>query len=159
MTIFEVSNMMFNCLDQYWSALGSPGNPGMVGFYRTFMQTIHSMCDYRHPVWAVSHAGHCAPPDSMDMVEGKCHFLFIFRVHLLFFSNREVYHNRNCKKKKKKLQLPLIVIWYICLLYKAGLFSQYGNATHPLTPHTYTTVIVYIKTSPTLNHFQSFLPP
>lgn len=46
-----------------------PGNPGVVGFYRTFMQTIHSMCDYRHPVWAVSHAGHCAPPDSMDMVE------------------------------------------------------------------------------------------
>ncbi|XP_011618241.2 lipid droplet-associated hydrolase [Takifugu rubripes] len=47
-----------------------PGNPGVVGFYRTFMQTIHSMCRYRHPVWAVSHAGHCAPPDSMDMLQG-----------------------------------------------------------------------------------------
>ncbi|XP_051252257.1 lipid droplet-associated hydrolase [Dicentrarchus labrax] len=46
-----------------------PGNPGVVGFYRTFMQTIHSMVAYRHPVWAVSHAGHCVPPDSMDMVE------------------------------------------------------------------------------------------
>ncbi|CAJ1074179.1 lipid droplet-associated hydrolase [Xyrichtys novacula] len=46
-----------------------PGNPGVVGFYRTFMQTIHSMFGYQHPVWAVSHAGHCAPPDSMDMVE------------------------------------------------------------------------------------------
>nr|XP_033498420.1 lipid droplet-associated hydrolase isoform X2 [Epinephelus lanceolatus] len=33
------------------------------------MQTLHSMFGYRHPVWAVSHAGHCAPPDSMDMVE------------------------------------------------------------------------------------------
>ncbi|XP_035531830.1 lipid droplet-associated hydrolase-like [Morone saxatilis] len=33
------------------------------------MQTIHSMVAYHHPVWAVSHAGHCVPPDSMDMVE------------------------------------------------------------------------------------------
>lgn len=46
-----------------------PGNPGVVGFYRTFMHTLHHMCEYRHPVWAVSHAGHCVPPDSMDMVE------------------------------------------------------------------------------------------
>nr|XP_020471359.1 lipid droplet-associated hydrolase [Monopterus albus]XP_020471360.1 lipid droplet-associated hydrolase [Monopterus albus] len=46
-----------------------PGNPGVVGFYMTFMQTLHNMFGYRHPVWAVSHAGHCAPPDSMDMVE------------------------------------------------------------------------------------------
>ncbi|XP_029315757.1 lipid droplet-associated hydrolase isoform X4 [Cottoperca gobio] len=46
-----------------------PGNPGVVGFYKTFMQTLHRMFGYRHPVWAVSHAGHCAPPDSMDMVE------------------------------------------------------------------------------------------
>lgn len=46
-----------------------PGNPGVVGFYRTFMQTLHSMFGYRHPVWAVSHAGHCVPPDPMDMVD------------------------------------------------------------------------------------------
>uniref|UniRef100_UPI003AAB059A lipid droplet-associated hydrolase n=1 Tax=Centroberyx gerrardi TaxID=166262 RepID=UPI003AAB059A len=46
-----------------------PGNPGVVGFYKTFTQTFHSMFGYRHPVWAVSHAGHCVPPDSMDMVE------------------------------------------------------------------------------------------
>nr|XP_043904091.1 lipid droplet-associated hydrolase [Solea senegalensis] len=46
-----------------------PGNPGVVGFYRTFMQTLHHTFGYRHPVWAVSHAGHCEPPDSMDMVE------------------------------------------------------------------------------------------
>uniref|UniRef100_A0A3B4YHD2 Lipid droplet-associated hydrolase n=1 Tax=Seriola lalandi dorsalis TaxID=1841481 RepID=A0A3B4YHD2_SERLL len=46
-----------------------PGNPGVVGFYKTFMQTLHSMFGYHHPVWAVSHAGHCVPPDSMDMVQ------------------------------------------------------------------------------------------
>ncbi|XP_042357281.1 lipid droplet-associated hydrolase [Plectropomus leopardus] len=46
-----------------------PGNPGVVGFYRTFMQTLYSMFESHHPVWAVSHAGHCVPPLSMDMVE------------------------------------------------------------------------------------------
>nr|XP_057933589.1 lipid droplet-associated hydrolase isoform X2 [Doryrhamphus excisus] len=46
-----------------------PGNPGVVGFYRTFLQTLCSMFGNRHPVWAVSHAGHCEPPASMDMVE------------------------------------------------------------------------------------------
>uniref|UniRef100_A0A1A7YGH4 Lipid droplet-associated hydrolase n=2 Tax=Iconisemion striatum TaxID=60296 RepID=A0A1A7YGH4_9TELE len=44
-----------------------PGNPGVVGFYRTFMQTLYSRSG--RPVWAVSHAGHCDPPGSMDMVE------------------------------------------------------------------------------------------
>lgn len=52
------------------SAVCLTGNPGVVGYYRTFMQTLHSMFGYRHPVWAVSHAGHCVPPDFMDMVEG-----------------------------------------------------------------------------------------
>lgn len=33
------------------------------------MQTLHGMFGYRHPVWAVSHAGHCVPPVSMDMVQ------------------------------------------------------------------------------------------
>ncbi|KAJ0008539.1 hypothetical protein NQD34_015954 [Periophthalmus magnuspinnatus] len=46
-----------------------PGNPGVVGFYTTFMQTLHQAFNYRVPVWAVSHAGHCEPPDHMDMVE------------------------------------------------------------------------------------------
>lgn len=48
-----------------------PGNPGVVGFYRTFMQKIHSMFGYQHPVWAVSHAGHCEPPDTMDMIDSS----------------------------------------------------------------------------------------
>ncbi|XP_014878839.1 lipid droplet-associated hydrolase isoform X1 [Poecilia latipinna] len=44
-----------------------PGNPGVVGFYESFMRTLHGLLG--RPVWAVSHAGHCAPPDSMDLVE------------------------------------------------------------------------------------------
>ncbi|KAI4872238.1 hypothetical protein NFI96_034394 [Prochilodus magdalenae] len=46
-----------------------PGNPGIVGFYKTFMWTLYQAFNRRYPVWSVSHAGHCAPPDSMDMVE------------------------------------------------------------------------------------------
>ncbi|XP_018589695.2 lipid droplet-associated hydrolase isoform X2 [Scleropages formosus] len=44
-------------------------NPGMVGFYRTFMETLYQAFEGRYPVWAVSHAGHCVPPDTMDMLE------------------------------------------------------------------------------------------
>ncbi|XP_076834036.1 lipid droplet-associated hydrolase isoform X2 [Brachyhypopomus gauderio] len=46
-----------------------PGNPGVVGFYKTFTRTLYQAFNRRHPVWAVSHAGHCSPQDSMDMVE------------------------------------------------------------------------------------------
>ncbi|XP_039605719.1 lipid droplet-associated hydrolase [Polypterus senegalus] len=46
-----------------------PGNPGIVGFYKTFMQVIYQSFDKKYPVWAVSHAGHCVPPDVMDMKE------------------------------------------------------------------------------------------
>ncbi|KAM9466538.1 lipid droplet-associated hydrolase [Clarias gariepinus] len=46
-----------------------PGNPGVVGFYKSFMWTLYQAFKQRYPVWAVSHAGHCAPPDTMDMVQ------------------------------------------------------------------------------------------
>ncbi|KAL0969657.1 hypothetical protein UPYG_G00230380 [Umbra pygmaea] len=46
-----------------------PGNPGVVGFYKTFMQTLYLTFSRRYPVWAVSHAGHCKPPDTMDMID------------------------------------------------------------------------------------------
>ena len=49
----------------------STGNPGVVGFYKTFMQTLYQAFGQRHPVWAVSHAGHCNPPGAMDMIEGE----------------------------------------------------------------------------------------
>ncbi|KAM9356095.1 lipid droplet-associated hydrolase isoform 2-T2 [Pholidichthys leucotaenia] len=61
--------LTFGSLGQKVLLLLIPGNPGVVGFYRTFMQTLHSLLGYRYPVWAVSHAGHCDPPASMDMVE------------------------------------------------------------------------------------------
>uniref|UniRef100_A0A8C8M514 Lipid droplet-associated hydrolase n=1 Tax=Oncorhynchus tshawytscha TaxID=74940 RepID=A0A8C8M514_ONCTS len=34
------------------------GNPGVIGFYMTFMQTLHQTLGWCSPVWAVTHAGH-----------------------------------------------------------------------------------------------------
>lgn len=50
-----------------------PGNPGVVGFYRTFTERLYNVFECCHPVWAVSHAGHCVPPYSMDMVQDAQH--------------------------------------------------------------------------------------
>ncbi|XP_078503851.1 lipid droplet-associated hydrolase isoform X2 [Lissotriton helveticus] len=44
-----------------------PGNPGLVGFYKTFMQTLYNGLNQQHPVWGLSHAGHCGPPSGMSM--------------------------------------------------------------------------------------------
>nr|XP_015212636.1 PREDICTED: lipid droplet-associated hydrolase isoform X3 [Lepisosteus oculatus] len=46
-----------------------PGNPGIVGYYETFIQTLYNKLGQKYPVWAVSQAGHCVPPDNMDMIE------------------------------------------------------------------------------------------
>ncbi|XP_068136314.1 lipid droplet-associated hydrolase isoform X2 [Hyperolius riggenbachi] len=46
-----------------------PGNPGIVGFYRTFMQSLYCSFNGKYPVWAVGHAGHCSPPPGMDMTD------------------------------------------------------------------------------------------
>uniref|UniRef100_A0A673I3L2 Lipid droplet-associated hydrolase n=1 Tax=Sinocyclocheilus rhinocerous TaxID=307959 RepID=A0A673I3L2_9TELE len=47
----------------------STGNPGVVGFYKTYMWTLYQTFIRRYPVWAVSHAGHCMPPETYDMIE------------------------------------------------------------------------------------------
>ncbi|XP_063771384.1 lipid droplet-associated hydrolase [Pseudophryne corroboree] len=44
-----------------------PGNPGVVGFYRTFMESLYCGFNRQYPVWTLSHAGHCSPPAGMDM--------------------------------------------------------------------------------------------
>ncbi|XP_019392885.1 PREDICTED: lipid droplet-associated hydrolase isoform X1 [Crocodylus porosus] len=46
-----------------------PGNPGLAGYYRTFIQALYCGLNQQYPVWAVSHAGHCKPPSGMEMTE------------------------------------------------------------------------------------------
>ncbi|KAK2521305.1 Ldah [Columba guinea] len=46
-----------------------PGNPGLAGYYRTFIQALYCGLNQQYPVWVVSHAGHCKPPSGMEMIE------------------------------------------------------------------------------------------
>lgn len=50
-----------------------PGNPAVVGFYKTFMQSLYCGFNKEYPVWAISHAGHCSPPRGMDMTDEHDH--------------------------------------------------------------------------------------
>ncbi|XP_074845087.1 lipid droplet-associated hydrolase isoform X3 [Carettochelys insculpta] len=46
-----------------------PGNPGLAGYYRTFVRALYHGLNQQYPVWVVSHAGHCKPPHGMGMTE------------------------------------------------------------------------------------------
>ncbi|KAG8445702.1 hypothetical protein GDO86_010475 [Hymenochirus boettgeri] len=75
-----------------------PGNPGIVGFYKTFMQTLYCGLDRQYPVWAISHAGHCSPPQGMDMTKETNEAGDVFGLaaqidHKLFFLKMNVPDN------------------------------------------------------------------
>ena len=42
-----------------------PGNPGLAGYYETFMGSLHGRMGGEVPVWAIGHAGHDIPKDAM----------------------------------------------------------------------------------------------
>lgn len=42
------------------------GNPGLPGFYTTFLSTIHEELGKKMPVWVIGQAGHDDPPESSD---------------------------------------------------------------------------------------------
>ncbi|XP_064652518.1 lipid droplet-associated hydrolase-like [Lineus longissimus] len=46
-----------------------PGNPGIIGFYELFMDTLNQLSDYSIPVWGVSHAGHVTVPPHITYSE------------------------------------------------------------------------------------------
>ncbi|XP_060089452.1 lipid droplet-associated hydrolase [Heteronotia binoei] len=46
-----------------------PGNPGLAGYYRTFIQALYCDLSQQYPVWVVSHAGHCKVPHDLEVVE------------------------------------------------------------------------------------------
>lgn len=41
-----------------------PGNPGLAGYYETFMLSVHKHMGGDVPVWAIGHAGHDIPKDT-----------------------------------------------------------------------------------------------
>uniref|UniRef100_A0A8C6X5G6 Lipid droplet-associated hydrolase n=1 Tax=Naja naja TaxID=35670 RepID=A0A8C6X5G6_NAJNA len=46
-----------------------PGNPGLPGFYRTFIETLYCSLNQQYPVWVVSHGGHCKIPHEIRRKE------------------------------------------------------------------------------------------
>ena len=60
-----------------------PGNPGLAGYYETFMGSLHRRMGGEVPVWAVGHAGHDIPRDNamagkMPPLKGRAGMRFKF---------------------------------------------------------------------------------
>uniref|UniRef100_A0A3B3QPC2 Lipid droplet-associated hydrolase n=1 Tax=Paramormyrops kingsleyae TaxID=1676925 RepID=A0A3B3QPC2_9TELE len=83
-----------------------PGNPGLVGFYRPFMRTLWQSFQGLHPVWAVSHAGHCVPPDSMDMTEDGP----LLETHDVFGLRGQIEHKMAFLKRHVPRDTKLVLI-------------------------------------------------
>ncbi|XP_048831194.1 lipid droplet-associated hydrolase isoform X3 [Brienomyrus brachyistius] len=83
-----------------------PGNPGLVGFYRPFMKTLWQSFQGLHPVWAVSHAGHCVPPDSMDMTEDGP----LLETHDVFGLRGQIEHKMAFLKRHVPRDTKLVLI-------------------------------------------------
>ncbi|OCT81290.1 lipid droplet-associated hydrolase [Xenopus laevis] len=81
-----------------------PGNPGVVGFYRTFMQALYCGLDQQYPVWAISHAGHCSPPRGMDMTQDYSQMEDVFGL------NGQVEHKLSFLKAHVPANIKLILI-------------------------------------------------
>uniref|UniRef100_A0A8C5MNZ1 Lipid droplet-associated hydrolase n=1 Tax=Leptobrachium leishanense TaxID=445787 RepID=A0A8C5MNZ1_9ANUR len=83
-----------------------PGNPGIVGYYRTFMASIYSGFNQKYPVWAVSHAGHCSPPKGMDMASDSANET----IEDVFGLNGQIEHKLCFVKKNVPADTKLVLI-------------------------------------------------
>uniref|UniRef100_A0A663ML45 Lipid droplet-associated hydrolase n=1 Tax=Athene cunicularia TaxID=194338 RepID=A0A663ML45_ATHCN len=77
-----------------------PGNPGLAGYYRTFIQALYCGLNQQYPVWVVSHAGHCKPPSDTDIKE----------LEDVFGLNGQVEHKLNFLKKNVSKDIKLVLI-------------------------------------------------
>ncbi|XP_064364430.1 lipid droplet-associated hydrolase isoform X1 [Dromaius novaehollandiae] len=83
-----------------------PGNPGLAGYYRTFIQALYCGLNQQYPVWVVSHAGHCKPPSGMEMIEDTD----IKELEDVFGLNGQVEHKLNFLKKNVSKDIKLVLI-------------------------------------------------
>ncbi|XP_069092105.1 lipid droplet-associated hydrolase [Pleurodeles waltl] len=83
-----------------------PGNPGLIGFYKTFMKALYNRLNQQYPVWGLSHAGHCGPPSGMGMAadtEEK-------EVDDIFGLNGQIEHKIMFLKKNVPKDMTLVLI-------------------------------------------------
>ncbi|XP_071663199.1 lipid droplet-associated hydrolase isoform X1 [Patagioenas fasciata] len=83
-----------------------PGNPGLAGYYRTFIQALYCGLNQQYPVWVVSHAGHCKPPSGMEMIEDTD----IKELEDVFGLSGQVEHKLNFLKKNVSKDIKLVLI-------------------------------------------------
>uniref|UniRef100_A0A663MND7 Lipid droplet-associated hydrolase n=1 Tax=Athene cunicularia TaxID=194338 RepID=A0A663MND7_ATHCN len=74
-----------------------PGNPGLAGYYRTFIQALYCGLNQQYPVWVVSHAGHYLPKK-------------IKKYKDVFGLNGQVEHKLNFLKKNVSKDIKLVLI-------------------------------------------------
>ncbi|XP_044145547.1 lipid droplet-associated hydrolase isoform X2 [Bufo gargarizans] len=82
-----------------------PGNPGVVGFYKTFMQSLYCGFNRKYPVWTIGHAGHCSPPIGMDMTDEHDH-----QIDDVFGLNGQVEHKHFFLKQNVPADVKLVLI-------------------------------------------------
>ncbi|XP_069829215.1 lipid droplet-associated hydrolase isoform X2 [Dendropsophus ebraccatus] len=82
-----------------------PGNPGVVGFYKTFMQSLYCGLNGKYPVWAISHAGLCTPPRGMDMTDENNH-----QIDDVYGLNGQIEHKLYFLKQNVPADIKLVLI-------------------------------------------------
>ncbi|XP_043532770.1 lipid droplet-associated hydrolase [Chiloscyllium plagiosum] len=80
-----------------------PGNPGIVCFYKPFMRILYKILNQRYPIWAISHAGHCVPPEDMEMMEDV-------ELEDVFGLNGQIEHKLSFLRKHVPKDVKLVLI-------------------------------------------------
>ncbi|XP_061478673.1 lipid droplet-associated hydrolase [Rhineura floridana] len=83
-----------------------PGNPGLAGYYRTFIQTLYSGLNRQYPVWVVSHAGHCKVPHGMEMMEETD----VNKLDDVFGLEGQIKHKLNFLRKNVPKDVKLVLV-------------------------------------------------
>nr|XP_014346245.1 PREDICTED: lipid droplet-associated hydrolase [Latimeria chalumnae] len=83
-----------------------PGNPGIVGYYKTFMKALYLALSQEFPVWAVSHAGHCVTPEGMEMREDSD----VVELEDVFGLNGQIEHKLAFLRKNVPKDVNLVLI-------------------------------------------------
>ncbi|XP_053141169.1 lipid droplet-associated hydrolase isoform X3 [Hemicordylus capensis] len=83
-----------------------PGNPGLAGYYQTFIQALYCALNQQYPVWVISHAGHCRVPHGMDMMEETD----VKELHDVFGLHGQTQHKLNFLRQNVPKDTKLVII-------------------------------------------------
>ncbi|XP_043366122.1 lipid droplet-associated hydrolase isoform X3 [Dermochelys coriacea] len=81
-------------------------NPGLAGYYRTFIRALYRGLNGQYPVWVVSHAGHCKPPSGMGMTEDTD----IKELEDVFGLHGQIEHKLDFLRKNVPKDMKLVLI-------------------------------------------------